>query len=103
MRSRRVLRAGAICRGVWRTVVHCEAGMLGAGGAVQCGKARVDEWNWRMPECWRDLYRVHDAGISGQVYAVYESAAWFVVIGGRGDDIWKGDTCVEEIYAGVVE
>jgi hypothetical protein len=45
--------------------LHCEIGMLGAGRAVQPGKAGMDERNRRMPQRGRHLRGVHDAGLSG--------------------------------------
>ena len=45
--------------------LHREAGMLGTGGAMQCGQARMDGRHRRVPQRGRDLHRMHHAGISG--------------------------------------
>ena len=65
MRSRRILRAGAVRGRIWIADVHRETRLLGPGGAVQCRKARMDGRNRRMSERWRDLHRMHHAGLSG--------------------------------------
>jgi hypothetical protein len=44
------------------------------------------------------MYWMHDAGVSGQVHAVYESAAGFSAFLERRDDVWKGDSCVATIH-----
>jgi hypothetical protein len=49
LRSRRLLRAGAVRGRVWIAALHREARMLGTGGAVQCGQAGLDGGRWRMP------------------------------------------------------
>jgi hypothetical protein len=49
------------------------------------------------------LYRLYDAGISGQVYAVHESAAGFAAVIGGGDDVWPSDTGAAKIYAVFIE
>src|SRR5271154_5548609 len=103
MRPRRVLRAGAVCGGVWSADVHRETGMLGTGGAVQRGKARMDGRNRGMPECGGNLHRMHDAGIPGQVHAVHEPATGVATFIGGGDDVWAGDSCAAAVYAGFTE
>jgi len=57
--------------------VHCETGLLGTGGPVQCGQARLDGRLGWLPECWRNLHRLYHAWISRQVYALHESATRF--------------------------
>ena len=42
------LRAGAVCRRIRISALHCEAGMLGTGGAVQRWKAGMDGRHRRM-------------------------------------------------------
>ena len=76
MRPRRLLRAGRLRGGVWLAEVHREIGLLGAGGELQRPEARLDGRHRRMPERWRHLHRLHDAGIPGQVHAVHGRAAW---------------------------
>jgi len=49
------------------------------------------------------MYRMHDAGVSGQVHAVYESTARFSAFFERRDDVWTGDSCVEKVYAVLAE
>jgi hypothetical protein len=46
---------------------------------------------------------MHDAGLSGQVHAVYEPAAGFAAFFGRRDDVWTRDSRASAIHAGVVE
>jgi hypothetical protein len=41
---------------------------------------------------------MHDAGVSGQVHAVYESTARLSAFFERRDDIWTGDSCVEKVH-----
>jgi hypothetical protein len=77
--------------------------MLGSGGAVQRGEARVDGRDRRMPECRRNLHRVHNARIPRQIYAVYESAAGIVIIVVGGADLWTRHSCLAEVHAGVNE
>jgi hypothetical protein len=63
----------------------------------------MDGRDWRVPERRGDLYWVHHAGVSGQIYAVYESTAGVAAVVERGDDVWEGDPCAAEVYAGVAE
>jgi hypothetical protein len=46
---------------------------------------------------------MHDAGISGQIHALYESAAGFVVVVECGDDLRPSDPCAAQVYASFVE
>src|SRR5579862_1808932 len=103
MRSRRLLRASGICGGLRRCAVHRKTGLLGTGGAMQRREARMDERDWRLPKCRRDLHWMHDAGLSGQIHAVYESAAGFAAVVEGGGDVWKSDTRAAQVYAGVDE
>src|ERR1700733_10730008 len=103
MRSRRILRAGAVCGRIWVADVHCETWLLGAGGAMQCGETRLDGRDRRMPERRWDLYRMHDAGVSGQVHAVHEPAARIASFFGGGDDLWAGDSRVAKVHAVVAQ
>ena len=45
--------------------------LLGAGGELQRHQARLDGRYRRLPECGRDLHRLHDAWFPGQVHAVH--------------------------------
>ena len=83
--------------------LHRETGMLGSGGAVQRGEARLDVRDRRVPECGRDLHRLHHAGVSGQIHAVHESASGLAAVFESGDDIRPGDSRAAAVYAGVVE
>ncbi len=44
-------------------IMHRKTRLLGPGRAVQCGQARLDEWDRRLPQRWRNLHWLHDAGI----------------------------------------
>jgi hypothetical protein len=46
---------------------------------------------------------MYDARISGQVYAVHESAAGVAAVVERDRDVWARDPCVAAIYAGLDE
>ena len=100
LRSRRLLRAGRFRRGVRLAAVHREAGMLGAGGAVQRGQARLDGRDRRMPERGRHLHRLHHAGLPRQIHAVHESAAGLAAVVQRGADVRQSDPRAAEIYPG---
>jgi hypothetical protein len=41
---------------------------------------------------------MHDAGVSGQVHAVYESTARLSAFIERRDDVWTGDSRVATIH-----
>jgi hypothetical protein len=56
-----------------------------------------------MPERWGDLHRVHDAGISRQVHAIYEPAARIAAVISCGTDLRAGDSCLAAIHTGIVE
>jgi hypothetical protein len=56
-----------------------------------------------MPERWRHLYRMHYAGLSRQVHAVYEPATRLIAFFGRGHDIWSGDSRVTPVHTSVTE
>src|SRR5580658_3690707 len=103
LRSRWILRAGTVCGRIWVADVHCETWLLGAGGAVQCGETRLDGRDRRMPKRRGDLHWMYDAGVSGQVHAIYESAAWFATFFGGSDDVWPRDSCVASIHPGVAQ
>ncbi len=49
LRSRRLLRAGRVCRPVRFSAMHRQTGMLGTGCAVQRWEAGLDGRNWRLP------------------------------------------------------
>ena len=51
--------------------------MLGTGGELQRDQARLDGRHRWLPQRWRDLHRLHHAGIPGQVHAVYGCASGF--------------------------
>jgi hypothetical protein len=51
----------------------------------------------------RNLHRLHDAGLSGQVHALHESAAWVVAFIQRSDDLRQGDSCASQVYTGVAQ
>src|SRR6478752_4269680 len=103
MRPRRILRAGAICRRIWIAAVHRQTGMLGPGGAVQCGEKRLDGRDWRMSEYRWNLYWLYHAGFSGQVHAVHEPAARFAFVFGRGTNLWTSDSRLAPVYAVVAQ
>jgi len=56
-----------------------------------------------MPERRRHLHRMHHAGLSGQVHAVYEPAAGFIAFFGSGHDVRPSDSRVTPIHAGLAE
>ncbi len=91
----------SVCGGVRIAAVHRKAGMLGAGGAVQCREARMDVWHRRLPQCGWHLHRMHDAGLSGQVHAVHESAARLAVVFRGGADLWARYPCAAQVYPGI--
>ncbi len=62
--------------------LHREAWLLGSGRAVQRGETRLDGGDRRVSERRRDLHRLHDAGLSGQVHAVHGSATRFAAVVG---------------------
>src|ERR1700686_3244451 len=66
---------------------------------MQCREAGMDGRNRRVPQRGRNLHRMHDAWFSGQVHAVYESAARFSAFLERRDDVWTGHSCVEKVHA----
>src|SRR5438477_12562473 len=101
MRSRRILRAGRICRRVWISTLYCETWLLGSGGAVQCGEARMDGRDRRMPERGRNLHRMHDARLSGQIHAVYEPTPGIVAVVPSSTNVWSGDSRAPAVYPGV--
>ena len=63
----------------------------------------MDGGDWRMSERGRNMYRLYDAGLPGQVYAVYEPTAGFAAFFGGSDHVWASDSCFTKIYAGFVE
>ena len=71
LRPRRLLRAGPVRHRVRLAAVPGEAGLLGPGRQVQRPQARLDQRRGRLPERRRDLHRLHDAGLPGQVHAVH--------------------------------
>ena len=83
--------------------VHCQAGMLGAGRAVQRRAAGLDQRSGRLRQRRRHLYRLHDARISGQVHAVHGYAAGRAVVLRRRDDLRPSDSRVAKVYPGVHE
>jgi hypothetical protein len=46
---------------------------------------------------------MHDAGISGQIYAVHESAPGLIVIFRRHPNLWAGYSCVAPLYSGFAQ
>ena len=70
-----LLRAGRLRHRVRLAQVPGQAGLLGAGGQVQRAQARLDQRRRRLPERRRDLHRLHDARLPGQVHAVHGRAA----------------------------
>ena len=78
--------------GCWGPVVQCNVGKRGWMGG-----------NRRLPECRRNLHRLHDARISGQVHAVHESAAGVAALLERGDDVRPGDSCAAPVHPGIAE
>jgi hypothetical protein len=63
----------------------------------------MDEWYRWMPERWRHLHWVYDAGFSRQIYAVHEPAARIAAFFERGDDLWTCDSRVAPVYAGLLK
>ena len=76
---------------IWVAALHRQTGMLGSGGAMQCGQAGMDGRNRRLPQRRRHLHRMHHARISGQVHAVHEPAAGIAAVFPRGADLRPGD------------
>ena len=52
-----------------------ETRLLGAGRQLQRAEERLDGGYRRMPERRRNLYRLHDARVPGQVHAVHGRAS----------------------------
>ncbi len=76
LRPRRPLRAGRLRdRATGSSECIVQAGLLGAGRAVQRREARLDGRHRRLPECRRRLHRLHDARLPRQVHAVPGRAA----------------------------
>ena len=75
LRPRRILRAGPVHSRIRPAGVPGEDRLLGAGGQLQRGQARLDGGNRRLPQRGRHLHRLHDAGLPRQVHAVYGCAA----------------------------
>ena len=71
VRPGRLLRAGRFRDRVWIAEMHCEAWLLGSRCQVQRAQARMDQRHRRLPERRRDLHRLHDARLPGQVHAVH--------------------------------
>lgn len=70
-----LLRAGRLRDGVRLAQVHRQTGLLGTDREMQCAQARLDERHRRLPECRRNLHRLHDARIPRQIHAVHGRAA----------------------------
>ena len=87
----RLLRAGRVRRRLRLAPLHRQAGVLGAGGAVQRGQARLDGRDRRVPQRRRDLHRLHHAGLSRQVPAVHGPAAGLAALVRRGHDVRPRD------------
>src|ERR1700732_3051197 len=51
-----------------------QTGMLGTSGQLQCDQARLDGWDRRLPACGWHLHWLHNAWLSGQIYAVHGPA-----------------------------
>ena len=92
-----------VCRRLRITAVHRQAGMLGTGGAMQCGKTGMDGRNRRLSERRRHLYWMYDAGFPRQVYAVHESAARLVVVSQCGADLRKSHSRFAQVYPNFAE
>jgi len=103
VRSRWLLRAGRIRSRVWSDSVHRQVGLLGASSSMQCRKARMDGRNWRLSEHRRHLHRLHDAGVSRQVYAVHEPTARVSPLVKCSVNVWAGDSCASSLYPGILE
>jgi hydrogenase small subunit len=78
--------------------VHREAGLLGTRCELQCRKARLDKRHRRLSQCGRHLHWLHNAWISGQVYALYESTAGFIALFPCCSDVWPGYQDASKIY-----
>src|SRR4029077_5625307 len=99
MRSRRILRAGAVRGRIWIAYMHRETRMLGASCAMQCWETRMDGGNRRMSERGRNLHWMPDAWFSRQIHAVHEPAAGFIAVFERGDDLWPCDSRFAPVHA----
>jgi hydrogenase small subunit len=83
--------------------VHRKTGMLGPGGAVQCGQAWLDGGFGWMPQCWGNLHRMHHAGVSRQVHALHESAPGLPVVVRRRPNLWAGYSRLAPLYPGIAQ
>jgi len=83
--------------------MYCETGVLGARGSVQCWKAGLDQWSWWLSQRGRDLYWLHDAGIPGQVHAIYESTPGIDSFHDGRHDLWKDDSGAAQFYSGITK
>ena len=63
------------------------------GPVVQCNVPKRG-WmagNWRMPQCRRNLHRLHDARLSGQVHAIHGPAARLDPLVEPDQALWRAD------------
>src|SRR5271169_6321101 len=73
--------------------------MLGASGAMQRRKARLDGRDRRLSQRRRHLHRLYHARLSRQIHALHEPAAGFAFVLGGGADLRTRDSCFAALYA----
>src|SRR5277367_4768087 len=61
----------------------------------------MDGRYWRVPQRWRHLHRMHNAGVSGQIYAVHGSTAWLSAVVRRRSNLRAGDPRITPVYPGI--
>jgi hydrogenase small subunit len=70
----------------------------GSGGAMQCAETRLDLRDGRLPQCWRHLHWLHDAGFSGQVHAVHGRASRCRLFLGHDQTLWHAYPSIASNY-----
>ena len=78
--------------GCWGPVVNCNVGKRGWMGGIG-----------GLPKCRRHLHRMHNAGLSRQIHAVHESAAWVFAVISRRDNLWQCNSCFAPLHASLAE
>ena len=78
-------------------------GLLGSGGAVQRGQARMDWRNRRLPQRGWNLHWLHHAGVSRQIHALHEPAARLSAFFGRSPNLWSGNSCIAQVHTGFAQ
>src|SRR5580704_7957673 len=77
--------------------------MLGARRPMQCRQEGVDERDRWMSQHRRDLYRLHYAGIPGQVHAFHESTAWLAAVLQCRLNLWQGYSRSSAVHSGLAQ